>query len=339
MRIAKGWKRAAFSLAAAASLAAGALFAAPAGGLAGQPAATASTPDTAAAAYQRAKALFDQDDYTAAIAEADRALALNPRLMEAKILRQVSMSRLAAATQANATTGPGTSLPLLTPEQINSIRLTELRDDDTDLQGSIDRKTLERFWNEVARKDVTAQDARAAEGAFLNPANLTRQVQRIRASNLPQYIEKIKLTSDPADMLRFKTNVHRFVLENCATSGCHGGAGAGNFRLVRPAIAVTPAILYTNFYILTTYTRDNERMINRDDPRRSLLLQYALPKSLATLPHPGRDVRKLPSEKTPEFTVISDWIRGLAFPTPVYHLPGMAPTAAATAPATAPARR
>jgi hypothetical protein len=158
-------------------------------------------------------------------------------------------------------------------------------------------------------------------------------VAALRASGLPAYINKIQLLSDPANMIAFRTRVHPFVLQNCATAVCHGGANAGDLRLVRPAAETNDRILYTNFYTLATYTNKNgDRMINRDEPRKSLLLQYGLPKSVATLKHPGKvEVRRLADEKSADFVAMEEWVRTLTFPTPVYHLPGMEEGAATQA--------
>jgi hypothetical protein len=335
------WSRAVVTLTAAVSVAAGALLAlgAPVGGAAGggsgngAASGRAAAQDPAVAAYQRARVLFDQEDYGAAAKEADRALALNPNLSEAKILRQVSLTRMAAATRTGAAKGPGGPAKLLTADQISALRLAELQGNETRLQGRVDRKTLDAFWNEVIKPQKGVDASRAAYDAFMNPANFSGQVAAIRASGLPAYINKIQLLSDPANMIAFRTRVHPFVLQNCATAVCHGGANAGDLRLVRPAAETNDRILYTNFYTLATYTNKNgDRMINRDEPRKSLLLQYGLPKSVATLKHPGKvEVRRLADEKSADFVAMEEWVRTLTFPTPVYHLPGMEEGAATQA--------
>jgi hypothetical protein len=175
--------------------------------------------------------------------------------------------------------------------------------------------------------------SRQAEDAFLNPANFAQQVAAIRGSGLQKYIDKIQLRSDPDDMVLFRTRVHPYVLQNCATAACHA-APTAKFRLLRPGgTSVSDELLYTNFYILSNYTRPVagtvEKMINRDDPRKSLLLQYGLPKSVAAIPHPGKiQLHHFPSEDAPDFQLMARWIRSLTFPTPVYNLPPAKPAAA-----------
>jgi hypothetical protein len=337
------WSRAIFTLGAGACMAAGAVLAlaGPALGQAGGRGSATSTRgaavDPSVAAYQQARALFEQEDYAGAAREADRALSLNPNLQDAKILRQVALTRAAAATRTGAATGPGGAPKLLTAEQVSALKLAELQGNETGLQGKIDRKTLDLFWNEVVKQQKGGDVSRAAYDAFMNPANFSGQVAAIRAANLQQYLSKVTLTSDPANMIAFKQQVHPFVLANCATANCHGGGNAGNLRLVRPAAAMNDRILYTNFYTLATYvTKDGERVINRDDPRKSLLLQYGLPKGVAAVPHPGnvRMPRTLGTEKSPEFVGMVEWVRSLTFPTPVYRLPGLPAAGTEPAPAT-----
>jgi hypothetical protein len=342
------WGRAAVVMAAWMAVAGGALWtwsSTALGQARGTAAAATQNGGEAARAYQRAKTLYEQGKYKEAAPFADRALSLDPKNTDAGILKQAIAQRLATAAGAGggatgpAATGPAGSQPavtaLLTPAQVSALRLAELHEGETGLVGKVDHKVLVQFWNEVIKKQPGADVSRQAQDAFLNPANFSLQVAQIRAANLPEYLSKIQMQSDPADMVVFRTRVHPFVLQNCATATCHAGPKAGNLRLFRPAgTTVIDQILYTNFYILATYTRPaagggEERMINRDEPRKSLLLQYGLPKSIATSPHPGKvEVRRLADENSPEFVGMVEWIRSLTFPTPVYVLPEAAPATA-----------
>jgi hypothetical protein len=84
-------------------------------------------------------------------------------------------------------------------------------------------------------------------------------------------------------------------VQNCATIGCHGAAGAGGFMLFSPAD--NEAIAYTNFFILQNYSKTNPggantfgtaklRMIDRGHGANSLLANYGLPSHIGEYDHP-----------------------------------------------------
>ena len=131
------------------------------------------------------------------------------------------------------------------------------------------------------------------------------------------------------------------MLQNCATAECHASTSkqAGNFRLVNPAS--TPEQQYTNFYILAMYSNRDGKMIDRDNPEKSLLLQYSLPYANAGTKHPKIDVRRISGVNDPRLRAMNDWIKALAFPKPsygiAYEVAGAAP-ATTSAPATRPAK-
>lgn len=311
-----------------------------------QAAAATAPADAAQAATDLAQQALNRGDYTAAIADAARAIALDPKSSQAHLIDEIARRRITAATLPGAATSAAATQPtLLTMPQVYSIRLAELQDTDTVLQGSIPRPVLLKFWDNVVKRQPGADISLTARDRFLNPSNFSNQVAAFRAANDRAYLNAIILRSDPANMVVFRNVVSPFVLKNCATSNCHGGnanPNAGDFHIIRPASNMPDTLLYTNFLLLTTYTKNGERMINRDTPERSLLLQYALPKATALLPHPGKvDNHPLPSSDVPEYQSLSKWIKSLTFPDPEYDLVSStqpSPDAAAK-PATRPATR
>jgi hypothetical protein len=125
--------------------------------------------------------------------------------------------------------------------------------------------------------------------------------------------------------------------------------------------AESDAATYTNFYILQKYTktfqstdsavfgRGDLRVIDRQHPEQSLLLQYGLPGSQAEYPHPDVPGYKpvFHGKADPRFQLIQNWIGkalqpvepdyGIDFPVPGSGS-GAATTQAATSkPASAPA--
>jgi hypothetical protein len=310
---------------------------------ASQPATRRAVPaaDKAAAdaQFDKAKALYDQKKFAEAQAENDKALKLDPANVNAVLLQGLLKNALAAGG-SSASSSPVTvvaqgRIPLLTNAQITVIRILELSPDDTRLAGRIDPKVLEDFWQNVVVKDVTEVSTKAAHDAFVNPANFANQVRRIRQNRDSKYMEKVTLNTDPASFALYRGSVQNFALQNCATAECHSERGqGGNFRLLNPATG--PDQQYTNFFILTQYANADGPMVDRANPDKSLLFQYALPWVNAAAPHPKVDIRKLSGPNDSRVRTLFQWINSLAFPKPIYDLKYTVP-GAATVPVSAPA--
>jgi hypothetical protein len=194
----------------------------------------------------------------------------------------------AAVTAAPPATAP--SAPPVAPvakflsmDQVYTIRRAELRtDEDVKIQ----------FMRDVRRRYLSASNANAA--AF-NAASPTIQALAIQAYD-PQLAGDVRIMTDPLALSDFRTRIEPRILAGCASSGCHSGPGAGDFYLY-PNVQ-SAAASYTNFYILETYEKKVEAvdafgkgmaermMIDRLHAESSLLIQYALPRLMASTPHP-----------------------------------------------------
>jgi hypothetical protein len=143
--------------------------------------------------------------------------------------------------------------------------------------------------------------------------------------------QKIKITSDPQAIADYRRVVQPLILNNCATAGCHGAKGVGDFML----FANNPEredVAYTNFYILQTYAKNNGEhlMIDRTYPDRSLLSQYALHPDSAEIDHPaikGQTYRPIATNKqAPGYQTLVNWMKELRAGEPKYgikyELPG-----------------
>jgi hypothetical protein len=324
----------------------------PAGPAAPTPA--AGNRDQAIEAFQKARDLYNKERYAEAATENDRALKLDPKLDQALLLRDLIKRKMAEGPGGPTgpgdatTTGPAPAadkVQLLKQSDIAILRVREWSSDaDANLKGKIARDTLSKFWTDVVKKkEPTA--TKEQENKFLAPTNFAEQVSRIREAGDTSYMEKVEFHGDPAALATYKRTVQRFVLENCATAQCHAGDKAGNFRLIRPANAngVNDQTTYTNFYILAMYSNKDGKMIDRDSPEKSLLLQYGTVKKNATAAHPGKpEVRYFTDKSDARFVAMTEWMKTLAFPRPnygiVYELPGAAAAVTpAVVPATAPA--
>ncbi|MEL7238164.1 MAG: hypothetical protein AAGK78_04820, partial [Planctomycetota bacterium] len=129
---------------------------------------------------------------------------------------------------------------------------------------------------------------------------------------------------DPGAILVFKRNVQPALLEGCATSACHGGDKAGDFRLHNEPRG--DMATYTNFHNLVTYrtvVRDpnttafggdngvSRGLIERVDASQSLLLSYMLPRDIAPFEHPDVEGFKslVSSPNDSLYRGIGDWMQ------------------------------
>lgn len=172
---------------------------------------------------------------------------------------------------------------LLTPEQINRIRQVELRLGETNVPLRFDNDVERRF---AARRGVTL--------ASLRQRTPLERFTLMRDAGEADLLADVRVLRDPASLLEYRNRIQPRVLSGCATSGCHGGDAAGEFRLFSPASSEAES--YTNFYILATRSyvvrgpdgrTVERRMLDRVSPEQSLLLQFLLPPEVARFPHPG----------------------------------------------------
>jgi hypothetical protein len=171
----------------------------------------------------------------------------------------------------------------LTMDQVYAIRRAELRPDES---------VQIQFMQDVRQRYLAQSKANPA--AF-NAASPTVQALAIEAYD-PQLANDVRIMSDPRSLAEFRSRIEPRVLAGCASSGCHSGPEGGDFYLysnVRSAQAS-----YTNFFILTSYEKKvdtvdafgkgiaQRMMIDRLHSQTSLLVQYALPRMIASTAHP-----------------------------------------------------
>jgi hypothetical protein len=176
-------------------------------------------------------------------------------------------------------------------------------------------------------------------------------VQEIIKKGTPDMRRDVTIQNDPPAMLEFRQRVQPFILNNCATSGCHGTIQPAKFSLITPGDS--DAAMYTNFYTLQNHVKklqgagDNVfgraelRVIDRQSPPQSLLLQYGLPGAVAEFDHPD-----VPNYRPPyrgvndaRYQQVLRWVSESLIPVaPDYGFThGPQPATKPAAPATAPA--
>jgi hypothetical protein len=288
-----------------------------------------------------ARWLMDKKAYALAIHEVFAAQKIDPANGEAATLYQtiVLQERLATvhaapakvpATGASAppaaTPGtpatPGTEAhdapvrKYLSPDDINAIRQCEWKSpDDITVHVRLEGDVGNRF---VAMTGVSKAD-------FNNQKDEQKGWQ-ILQKGAPALAKDVKILSGPASLEDYRRKVQPAVLAGCATSNCHGGSSVhGKFFLYAPAPADNDPVTFTNFYILATSGTKAGRLIDRTSPNKSLLLQYALPATVADTAHANS--AKAPwkgiftGKDDPRYKAMASWINdSLVATEPTYNV-------------------
>ena len=173
---------------------------------------------------------------------------------------------------------------VLTPEDVNLIRVYEI-DFQKPPTVEVDPKTIRKLIaNHATNPLIPNQTSRQQQLFAMSDINQVKLIFDVQAREL---YPEIQVKSEPHSLNLFRTKVHNaWLIRNCATSGCHGGPNAGEFFLHRYGMN-TPKTIYENLLILErTQLEGPHKLINYEDPKMSLLIQYALPASESRLKHP-----------------------------------------------------
>ncbi len=190
---------------------------------------------------------------------------------------------------------------LVTPEEINEIRQKEWRKGD--------RGVIVRLENDVKRQYMNANALTPAEFNKLAAAEQGYEII-LHGGKLAR---DVKVVNDPPALFQYRRLVQKSVLSGCAVAGCHATAGGGgDLTLFNPADKDAPA--YTNFLILNRYAKTygdtRYQMVDRTEPKQSLLVQFGLPRKLADVGHPEvqgwRPIFKNLSD--PHYVEAMDWL-------------------------------
>ncbi|MFM9994493.1 MAG: hypothetical protein ACKVU4_01685 [Phycisphaerales bacterium] len=306
--------------------------------------------------------LLARKQYTLAVEELERAVAVRPGHAPASSLLLIARGQRDLAARAGVGGGapadragtPGgarrparRAFPTLTPEQINIIKVYEI-----DLASRpaprlvIPRETMVEVFEEHAGSGYVPANAEAREEILRwTPSKQLELMFRLQARD---HYGDVKVIGNPPVMERFRDGIHRtWLINSCATTKCHGGEEAGRLFLGTHRPNSDPSV-YTNFLILERFKlTDGTPLIDHDEPQRSPLLQMALPRKDSIRPHPvvpgatGADVWRptLRNTDDPRFVDAIAWIKSLYRPRPEYPIDYQPPSAVgaeAALPATKP---
>lgn len=213
--------------------------------------------------------------------------------------------------------------PILTKADVNIIRVYEIDFDHPPkitITPDTVRELIEKYGeNKLVPASQTGRNAMFRAAAD-QPLEIVRLMFELRARDLyPQ----IQVNSEPHALNLFRQRVHdTWLMNNCATSRCHGGPDAGSFFLHRRN-SKDERVRYTNFLILERLKLDpNWPLINYDRPEDSLIIQYGLSRDDPTCrkPHPrvpGWKHAFSPTNPRMKQDAI-EWIRLMMQPRPQY---------------------
>ncbi len=281
--------------------------------------------------------LMGERRYALALHEVERVLELeptNPRALEHKRLLEQQIRLLAHARKTEQARTPEDrperieprAFPVLSPEQINLIRVYEV-DLANPPKMSVPRETVEKILTYYADAEQVPRTPEGRQALFHKRADqILDLLFQLRAREL---YGDVRIEEDPEAMRRFRVDVHNaWLVRGCATNRCHGGIQAGRLYL-RNTQTRSDATVYTNFLILDRYrTADGRRLIDYDQPGKSLLLELALPREISAYPHPpvnelGRERPWTPmirSRDDARFRKTVAWIRSMYQPHPEYPI-------------------
>jgi len=271
-----------------------------------------------------AKWASDQQRADLAVTALDQARKIDPSNQDAAVAlgnaqRQVDQNNGGGAAPAAPGAGAPKAAPsakgpvvvhrLFTDDEVNRVRQKEMSADDPTVHVRFDNGVVNRFLA-----------AGGYDAATFRQLPAIQQGIEIITNGDASMANDVRIVTDPQPLLEFR-KIYPLIASSCASNACHGGTMGGNFGLFSGSSAAT---VYTNYYILQTYTKTiggtQYRTVDRATPDRSLVLQFALPAGMADVSHPvvaGYRAR-LRTREDPIYQQILGWINGLSPIAPNY---------------------
>ncbi|MCA9290254.1 MAG: hypothetical protein KDA25_03940 [Phycisphaerales bacterium] len=223
-------------------------------------------------------------------------------------------------TPSSPSGDPDALLPttLLTDADVNLMQVYEIDFNDPP-RVTIEPQVVRTFVESYATSPLMPESREERNRLFRADAiNVVRLMFELRAR---EFYPEIQVKTEPFSLARFRTWVHdAWLVPTCASPRCHGGVDAGAFFLHHKDFRHR-RVRYTNLLILERTKLDpNWPLINYEDPRKSLIVQYGLPRNEAERPHPivrgWTPVFRPTNPRMLERTI--DWIESMMMPRPDY---------------------
>ena len=239
--------------------------------------------------------LIDERRYELAAGELQELMRVSP-VPEAARLLTIVQAQLALGNPDldpdEAGTGGDTDrtdtdrLPsqILSFEDVNLIRVYEI-DFERPPNVAVDAATIRTMIELYGTNRVIPASERQRRALYrADPLEIVEILFTLQARDL---YHRVQVISEPHALNLFRRRVHNaWLLNTCATTRCHGGVEAGRFFLHRRGYK-DERVRYTNLLILQRQEFDPDwPLVNYDEPKMSLIVQYGLPRHLARRPHP-----------------------------------------------------
>ena len=172
----------------------------------------------------------------------------------------------------------------ITAEDVNIIRVYEI-DFSNPPKVTVKPRTIDALIENHGTHPRIPSNAKGREALHgMRDIDKVKLIFDVQARDL---YPEIIVESEPHSLDLFRKKVHNaWLIRNCATSGCHGGNDAGRFYLHRYDMK-DPRTVFENLLILERLDLgDAGKLIDYENPSRSLIIQYALPATDSRTPHP-----------------------------------------------------
>ncbi|MAC18319.1 MAG: hypothetical protein CMJ23_01340 [Phycisphaerae bacterium] len=258
------------------------------------------SPDQYLRRFELASWLFEEDSYELAreeLIEIVRAIQLPQaiqllRIVEAQIALENDTLPPARSIERPADSG-NTGLvdlkdllpkEIISEEDVNLIRVYEIDFGAPPARVHVSPQTIRDLLEAHGSNSLIPGDSAGRTRLFrADPLEVVDLMFKLKAR---EFYPRIEVQSEPPALNLFRQRIHDgWLIPNCATSRCHGGLDAGRFFLHRRG-SKSERVRYTNLLVLERWNELDLPLIDWENPGRSLLIQYALPRNEARFPHP-----------------------------------------------------
>ncbi len=194
------------------------------------------------------------------------------------------------AGRSNAAASPDERPAMLDDKQVTLIKVWELPTDlsRTQVRVQVPRPVIEEIFDKF-REDQAVPKGRNEQRSFFS-RSAAEQLgwmfdMATRNVGVREYYDDVIVPGDPETLLEFRRAIYTPYVQRYFRRHFVGdGRVPGLVLFSNESNSV--AEMYTNFYILSQTEVGGQAMINRSNPRQSLLLQWGLPRRAASFPAP-----------------------------------------------------
>jgi hypothetical protein len=209
---------------------------------------------------------------------------------------------------------------ILTHEDVNLIRVFEI-DFDHPPRVQVEPDTIKKLI-ETYSDNKLIPESRTERNSLFHADSIDIVEHLIFELKARELYPEINVITEPYALNLFRLRVHNtWLMNNCASTACHGGTDGGRLFLYRNGYR-DARVRYTNFLILERLKLDPALppMIDYDTPQNSLMIQYGMPREEARYPHPevaGWEPA-FPAGNRKLIEATTSWIEAMMLPRPVY---------------------